>query len=605
MQAVILAAGLGNRLGYITKNHTKSMIKVNGICLIDYMLNGLVNTHSVNRIILIIGHQGDEIKQYIGTEFNQISVVYITNSRYAQTNNIYSLYLAKDYLCEDDTLVLESDILFEDSIITKLIEHPFPNLSVVAKYQNWMNGTMVFVDKDNYISQFISPSAFSIKDKDEYYKTVNIHKFSKEFSQDQYIPFLEAYIKAFSHTAYYEQILSVLTMIDKTNLKALKLTNEKWYEIDDVKDLAIAETLFSSEQTIFSNYQKHYGGYWRYPDLIDFCYLVNPYFPSEEMMSELKFVFTNLITQYPSGSKDISLLAASLFVIREDYICVGNGAAELIRSLLKLLPGNIGLIYPTFDEYSNSAQQERIVPYYYSQTDFSYTPQEIISFFEDKSLSILVLINPDNPSGQIWSKDEVLILLNWCGINGIRLILDESFIDFSSNFTENSFLSDKFMEEYINLIIIKSLSKSYGIPGLRLGVVCSGDIDLISTVKKDLPIWNINSIAEYFLLIMPKYKDDYYKSHLLFVKERSRMFKELESIYFLRIIPSEANYFLCEIKSFFSSFSLATSLIKEHNILIKDCSQKKGFNNKSYVRIAIKSKLENDILLKVLKEYDA
>ena len=276
MQAIILAAGMGKRLGELTRENTKCMIKVHQQTLIERMIKQLGNLQ-LDRIILVIGYKGDKVKSLIGNKIGNIPILYIENSIYDKTNNIYSLYLAKKYLVEDETLLLESDLIFSDIILQKLIADPNPNLAVVAKYQSWMDGTVVTLDEENNILNFISKKAFMFSLKDSYYKTVNIYKFSKEFSMNKYVPFLEAYCKALGNNEYYEQVLKVISLLNKPDLKALKIDSEKWYEIDDQQDLNNAEALFAEEKQALSLYGKRFGGYWRFPMLLDFCYLVNPY----------------------------------------------------------------------------------------------------------------------------------------------------------------------------------------------------------------------------------------------------------------------------------------------------------------------------------------
>lgn len=115
------------------------------------------------------------------------------------------------------------------------------------------------------------------------------------------MPFLDAYRVALGQNEYYEQVLRVITMLDEPGIKAKRLTGQKWYEIDDVQDLNIAESIFTSEDDRVRQIQKRQGRYWRYPGLLDFCYLVNPYFPLARMKDELRVNFVTLLTQYPSG----------------------------------------------------------------------------------------------------------------------------------------------------------------------------------------------------------------------------------------------------------------------------------------------------------------
>lgn len=152
------------------------------------------------------------------------------------------------------------------------------------------------------------------------------------------------------------------------------------------------------------------------------------------------------------------------------------------------------------------------------------------------------------------------------------------------------------------LCVMKSISKSYGVPGLRLGILASSDKDIISKMKKDVAIWNINSFAEFYLQIYNKYENDYIKSCEKFRKERQTFFNELSLIPYLRVIPSEANYFLCEITDKYTSYELTLKLLSEYNILIKDCSSKKGFpDNKQYIRIAIRNRQDNARLIQALR----
>jgi histidinol-phosphate/aromatic aminotransferase/cobyric acid decarboxylase-like protein/choline kinase len=602
MQAIILAAGMGKRLGKLTRRNTKCMIEVNGERLIDRVLTQLSKLN-LKRIIIVVGYQADNLSNHIKSlNIERPEIQFILNPVYDRTNNIYSLALAKQQLMEDDTLLLESDLIFDDRMFSLIMDDPYPNLALVAKYETWMDGTMVRIDENNNIVSFVPKTAFKFDEVSSYYKTVNIYKFSKEFSSQYYVPFLEAYTKAVGDNEYYEQVLRVITMLDRVNFKALPITDEKWYEIDDIQDLDIAETIFANEDEKLQKYCQRYGGYWRFPMVKDFCYLVNPYFPPHKMIDEIKSNFMRLITEYPSGMKVNSLLAGKYFNINEKYICVGNGASELIKSLAGYLDGKIGMTFPTFEEYPNRLNFNSIVQYEPSNKDFSYSADSLKSYFESKDISYLLLVNPDNPSGNFIKCEDVLELAKWARERNIKLILDESFVDFSEGTTNNSLLRNDILETNPNLIIIKSVSKSYGVPGLRLGVLAAGDERLISNMKKDLAIWNINSFAEFYMQIYNKYSTYYSEACLKLVQERNRFYNNLQDICYLRIIPSQANYFLCEVTGKICSSELTKLLLLKHNILVKDCSKKKSLEGKSFIRIAIRNREDNDILLEALRE---
>lgn len=600
MQAIILAAGMGRRLGELTQNNTKCMLEVNGIRLIDRYLKQLAK-YNLDRIVIVVGYEGQKLIDYIQTNYPDRNIEFVNNPIYDKTNNIYSLALAKEYLCNDDTILMESDLIVEDNIIDKLVNHPDKDIALVAKYEQWMDGTMVRIDDNRRILQFIPKTGFRYEEADEYFKTVNIYKFSSEFSSRQYIPFLEAYCKVMGNNEYYEQVLSVLTLLQNTSLRALPIGNEKWYEIDDVQDLDIASTLFSEDKNRFQLYHKRYGGFWRFPKLLDFCYLVNPFFPPKRMRDEIRNNFDTLLESYPSGMSVNSLLAGKYFGIKQDYVVVGNGAAELIKVVMEEhTNGRVGVIFPTFDEYPNRLKPEQIVQFIPTDPNFGYTAEELMDFYNDKQLSLLMLVNPDNPSGHFMPKADVLRLAAWCNEKDIKLLVDESFVDFTEEYEKNSLLHNNILANNKNLMVMKSISKSYGVPGLRLGVFASSDTELIQKIKKEVSIWNINSFGEFYMQIYGKYENDYRKACRKFCEVREKFYEELKQINFLRVIPSQANYFLCEVTSKYTSAELCELLI-EKDIIISNCGKKKHMDGRNLVRLAVRDEADNAQLVEVLK----
>ena len=607
MQAIILAAGMGRRLGDLTKENTKCMVPVNGVRLIDRLL-GQLSGLSLKRVIIVVGYKGQELKDYIGHRYDdQLKIAYAENPIYDKTNNIYSLSLVKQQLQEDDTLLIESDLIFSDSLFQMIIADPYPNLALVAKYESWMDGTMVRLDADNNIVNFVPKKAFKYEDIDSYYKTVNIYKFSRDFSQQKYVPFLEAYCHALGNNEYYEQVLRVITLLDHAELKALPIGNEKWYEIDDIQDLDIAETIFAEGDEMLHRFNYRYGGHWRFPKMLDYCYLVNPYFPTKRMKDELRSSFDTLLTEYPSGMFVNSLLAGKYFGIRQDYVVVGNGAAELIKSLMeRLLAGSstskVGVIYPTFEEYPHRLKQEGIVAFQPDNRDLKYTEDDLIAFYTGKGISSLLLINPDNPSGNFISMAGLLKLLAWSKTQQIQLIVDESFVDFSDDFEHNTLLRNETLADNPQLVVMKSISKSYGVPGLRLGILASSDVALIKWIKKDISIWNINSFAEFYMQIFGKYESDYLAACRKFIAERRRFEVLLREIPYMRVLPTQANYFCIELTDKYSSAELTKLLLERYNIMVKDCDSKNGLKGRNFIRISVRSQQDNDQLIAALKE---
>ena len=599
MQAIILAAGMGKRLKELPQNNTKCMVKVNGVSLIDRMLHQ-IQKQNVDRIVIVVGYEREKLKEYIATLGITTPITYIDNPIYDKTNNIYSLSLASDYLCEDDTLLFESDLIFEDSVLDSLVRDPRPTLALVDKYESWMDGTCVKLDEDDNIEAFVPGKKFKFDEIKDYYKTVNIYKFSKDFSKTHYVPFLDAYQKALGENEYYEQVLRVITMLDDPVIKAKRLTGQKWYEIDDIQDLDIATSIFTpDEDEKVALLQGRYGGYWRYPKLLDFCYLVNPYFPPQKLVDEIKANFDKLLRDYPSGMRVNSLLAAKNFGVHQENILVGNGAAELIKSLMERISGKTGFVRPTFDEYPHRYDRAESVDFTPDNRDYSYTADDLMDYFGNKGIQNLVVVNPDNPSGNYIPKKVLLRLIDWCVKKKINLILDESFADFSDE-ENNTLIDQEILDKYKNLYVMKSISKSYGVPGLRLGVLASGDTDTIAFMKKDVAIWNINSFAEFYMQIEEKYKKDYAAALVKFRAERARFQDELAKVPGVRVIPSQANFVMVELEKKISPKELLKKLLTKHSLLIKELTTKT--NGRNYLRLAVRDKEDDDRLVAAMKE---
>jgi len=607
MQAIILAAGMGRRLGEYTRNNTKCMVEVNGQKLIDRLLLQLQKLN-LSRIIIVVGYKGKELQAHVQASpfpSQGEEIDFVENPVYDKTNNIYSLSLVKEQLAQDDTLLIESDLILSDRLLPMLVEAPEQNVALVAKYESWMDGTMVSIDDDRNIVNFITKDAFNYNDTDKYYKTVNVYKFSREFAQQKYVPFLDAYTKAVGNNEYYENVLRILSLLNSHDMKALPIGHERWYEIDDKQDLDIAEALFADEKDVLRKYYGRYGGFWRFPQMLDYCYLVNPYFPSRRMKDEMRANFDTLLTEYPSGMKVNTLIASKCFGVSEQYLVPGNGAAELIKGLSQEGEYLIGFVRPTFEEYPNRVNKERHVTFVPQNEDYRYTADDLMAFFADKGIGQLMLINPDNPSGNFIPKDDVLRLASWCEQRSIRLVVDESFVDFSRDYATNSLLSDQTLETYPHMVVMKSISKSYGVPGLRLGIMASADKELIARMKREVSIWNLNSFAEFFMQIFNKYEKDYQKACAKFVQERDRFEQDLRSVPFFHVMSSEANYFLCEVLPPYTASEIVIRMLKQHNILTRDCSGKPGLNpHKQYMRIAVRSTEDNMRLVEALKIKD-
>ena len=604
MQAVMLAAGMGKRLKKYTKDNTKCMLEIENKTLVERAIEALLEA-GVKKFVIVAGYKGNNLKKYLleeckNSKIKEMEIKFIDNPIYDKTNNIYSLSLAEEELLKDDTILLESDLIYDYDLIKRLIESEEKNLVTVAKYEQWMDGTVIKIDNEGNVLEFIEKKDFNYEQLNEYYKTVNVYKFSKEFIKKKLLPFLKAYIQAYGENEYYELVLKIIAHISRSQLKALDVSDLNWYEIDDVQDLNIAKCIFSSGYEKLQNFQKRYGGYWRFNNILDYCYLVNPYYPPKSMIDKFNSFSTQLITQYPSGQSVECINAGRLFNdIEEDFISVGNGAAELISALGSLVKGNMYLPKSVFNEYIRCFQNCNLNVFDMQNDGFKYNINEIRRNIDTND--IICIVNPDNPTGAFIEYDDIISIIKECNEKGKLVIFDESFIDFANKDIRYTLLSNDVLNKYKNLIVIKSISKSYGVPGIRLGVLASGNTELISKIKSKISIWNINSFGEYFLQISNLYNKEYIEACDKISIERQRFINDLRQIKDIVVYDSQANYVLCDLGTF-NSTEITIKLLEE-NIFIKDLRTKNAFKNMNFIRLAIRTEEENRVLVKKLREF--
>ena len=363
------------------------------------------------------------------------------------------------------------------------------------------------------------------------------------------------------------------------------------YQIDKNSDVPDAEVKYVSSL---------YGGFWDL-DVKDFCYMTNPYFPPEEFLTDLGSRLQVLIKAYPSTNWHISSLLAKSLGLTQQELIVANGASELISTITGRFVQNLAVPVPTFNEYINRAEvQGKSVSPFVTSGDFELDPKAFIQHVESTRANSALLIQPNNPTGTFISKENMRYLLE--SLSSLDLILvDESFIEFVHAEPNPSVVDLIF--EYPNLIILKSLSKNYGIPGLRLGYAVSGNQERVADLRQDLPIWNINSLAQFFLEKMPEYQEHFYRSCELLKSATQRMYRGLQDIPYLKPYPTQGNFVLCRILYGFNASELTAHLFNRHRILVNNCGGKEGLDD-SFLRIACRTEEENAELLEALSDLE-
>lgn len=604
MQAVILAAGRGLRLKPITDKIPKSLVEVNGTPFIINELEALSKHREIREVMVVVGYKKDLIKERIGNRYKEMKIRYVENDKWDKTNNIYSLWMAGEYI-KEDFILIEGDIFFEHKLLDSLFENRGKNMVLLAKYKPYMSGTMVEVnEKDNMIKRMISIHDQDIHfDYSDKYKTINAYSFTYDFFETYLKPNLDLYIKTRDAQSYWELILGVLIYLNTPNIYAHIVDNIKWYEVDDENDLDAANYLFADEKEKIKQISNLYGGYWRF-DFLDFCFLFNLYFPPKHFYSKLSYELPWLINNYPSAQHKIRRLLSRWYCdegFNEDNIIVGNGASEFIRIFNRHFIKKITIPVPTFDEYEDLDKGK--INYYIlaEENDFTLDADEFIKSVKKSSSNFAVIINPNNPTSILTEREDIVkILKNSKHLDGI--IVDESFIDFLGDREKYSVQS--LVNKYPNLIVLRSLSKEFGVPGLRIGYVVSSNEGIENKIKKYLPIWNINSIAERFIELFPKYEEEYHRSIDRIIEDRDNLYKELKNINMLKVFKPHANFIFCKILyDDMNSGELCARLFTNYNIFIKDCSKKTSLNDK-FIRIAVRTKQDNDTLIEALKEIE-
>jgi len=588
MKAIILAAGYGNRMRPLTDTVHKTLLTVAGKTIIGRIVDGL-NDNGVTDITVVTGYRSDELKAYLDSHYHNLSLHYIHNERFRETNNIYSMALAFEQMTFDDDIVLiESDLIYQPEVISRIIKSKYDNVALVDRYARGMDGTVVTVN-NGVITSVIPPHLqgknFDFSDK---YKTLNIYKFSKEFCNATFKNLLTYYAKVINDNCYYELILGILIYMQQETVNAEILQGEQWAEVDDPNDLHSAEFLFNTDAR--PEILNHgFGGYWNY-DITDFAFIRNMHFPNSSIISEMRNSLPDLLYNYGSRQVVLNEKMAWFLLCKQEHVHALGGAAQIYPILQSYCAGKKALVpKPTFGEYT------RVFPNAQTYADSVGMDKSEIET-KTKAAEIIVIVNPNNPSAGIVETPWIVELVRK---NPEKLfIVDESFIEFAATESIMPACED---QNLTNVIVIKSLSKSLGMPGLRLGYVYSVNAAFMKYVADALPIWNMNSIAEFFLEIVLKHRKSLQQSFTDTIRDREAFASQLAALSCVdRVFPSHANFILLRLKkTAHSGKHIVDRLLAEYSIYVKDVSGKFD-DDPTYLRLAVRLSHENAKLVSAL-----
>ncbi len=596
-RAVVLAAGRGNRLQPLASNIPKCLVEVAGEPLLERALRALAS-QGIAETVIVIGYEGAAVRDLIGSCFAGVDIHYVEAPDFETTNNIRSLWDARDYL-DEDILLLEADVAFDPSIISALLLEPGSS-AAVAPYHRALSGTLVRRNAQERVTSFVLGADQDRDfDRETAFKTVNIYLLRAELLREQVVPRLCSAIKAGRVHEYYETILRDCVEDETlTELVAVDVSASRWYEIDNHRDLDAAQFLFLDRSAQFDRIQELHGSYWRY-GFTDHSYLYNMHFPPAEMLDDFHSDLREVVTNYPVGQTELARLVAEWTGAAPDHLAVANGAAELIKILGNQFVQRLTIPTPSFNEYEAVIATAGLNRFPLEaatlQLDIDAFAESAIRFKSDTA----VVVTPNNPTAISVPRNDVIRLARRLETQSCRLLVDESFIEFSGAGAAGSV--EEMVDSIPNLVVIKSMSKVFGIAGLRIGYLLSADRDFIQAVRGSLPIWNINGLAEQFLRTVGRYRREFSKSCDLTRSSCAALYAGLLALPGIEPIEPDANFVLCKLVGpSVTGPETARRMYVEHNILIKDCAGKSMSEAERYLRIASRTPEENQRLVRAL-----
>lgn len=593
-RAVILAAGLGDRLGP-GRDHPKALALVDGVPILHRTLRNLAQA-GVRHVVLVVGHRAQQIVSSVGHGFAGMAVSYVHSSRYRSTNNAYSLWLARQYL-DEDLFLVEGDVAFDPEILAELGAVPAPVVCAVAPWRRELSGTVVTLRGGGRIDRMVLGAdqgpGFELEGT---YKTVNVYLMRGRYLSDEFVPALDELVTSGGVGAYYEQVISAGLRSGALAARAVDCSRFRWHEVDDVTDLYAAEYLFGSPDQKLDLLRGLHGGYWRH-DVVDHRLLYNLYFPTPQFLDDLAEQFPHALVHYPVGQDVLRALLASVLGRPSQQLAVANGASELIRILGRVL-GRVAPVVPGFNEYEVACDPTGCRLIRLSAPDFALDPERVAQRAHRLGVDAVAVTSPGNPTSIAVPRRDLLRLADLLAARGAGLVVDESFIDFHD--PAQSVEPDA--AERPNLVVVKSMSKVYGIGGLRLGYLLTADSDLLERVRRELPVWNVNGPAESFLRLLPRYRDRFREACARVRADRDGLYRRLLEIAGLEVCRPDANFVLVRLPEPWRAEQMERLLLERHRMLVKSCSGKSMADGDRYLRLASRSAAENGRLADALAE---
>ncbi len=598
--AVLLAAGIGSRLYPLTLKSPKPLIEIQGKPIILHTID-ILKQLNVNKIIIVDGYLDSVlrkiVKEHIKKNNIQIDIIFVTNNKYNFTGNVYSLFLAKNFLSER-FLLLDADVYFQKSVLEDIITNKVSaNIAILFPHKIGITGNVVKVNDQNAIVSI--KDSKSIVREEEYYKTANIF-----LIDDKFIDTLKYYIsQERNHGKEFHYDIPILNSAANNEFPLVGkiCSHSECFEIDDLSDKAFIDFELLDHDQKYSYVKSMHGGYWKY-GVIDHCLLYNVHFPTPAFFSKMTRSVSNIVKTYPSTRKILTKRFSDYIQLPSSQVVIGNGSSEIIK-LLMINCSSVLIPLPSFEEYQNSAGIKKCIFYKLNpENNFEFDEDEFTSLIHKNKPDIAIIINPNNPTSTAIARNKILHILEETKKSSTILLIDESFIDFTDNPEDLSLL--KYTDQYKNLAILRSIGKTYGIGGIRLGFITSSNTPFLTSLELSLAIWNINGFAEYFIDNISAHHTDYIESCRKVIKDRKELVQALTDNKSIKIFPAQANFILCKsLEKSRTADKICKYLFASQSIYIKDCTGKLLDNANYYFRVSCRTSEENLFLAAEIKKY--
>ncbi len=588
MQAIILAAGYGRRMRPLSDSSHKALLPIGSTTILARIVDGLREI-AIEDITVVTGYRAGDIERYLGEHYPETRFQFVNNDRYHETNNIVSLSMGLEQMqLEGDLVLVECDLLFEPRLLRRLLTPGAGNIALVDHYRTGMDGTVVSVS-DGLVRQVFPPHLqgpdFQYADK---YKTLNIYRFRRDFCINTLAPLVRVYAERVDANSYYELVLGMLANVPEQQIAAEVVDGELWAEVDDPNDLAAARFQFEPDRRA-EILDRTFGGQWSL-DVLDFSFMRNSYFPTEGMLAAMRHALPALMKRYGSTQEVLNEKLGWFLGRDPQRLQTLHGGAQAFPILREIFSGRTMCVpTPTFGEYRrfDNALQYHDAPGI-DLADLARTAD---------AADVVVIVNPNNPTGTTLPTSEIHAL---AAQNPSKtFLIDESFSGFS---TEPSIESALEREPLDNLHVLVSLSKVLGVPGLRIGYVYSHHAEFIDEVGRRLPIWNMNSVAEYFLELLLKFRPELQASLEQTARDREDLRETLRLVPGIaEVYPSGGDFLLVRIDApAAAGQTLRRLLLAEEAIEVKDVS-KRIPGDSAHLRLAVRRPHENQLLTDALR----